>query len=237
MSDVSKSWKFNLENAVQGEIAAMLSGSFNLVAASAVMYIKQVYWSSPAYKADEVTATLHIMMDGLNYGKSSKYALTSAALSIARNWTKRFGAPNSVKERNVFWNTILDCVTYSEMMAFVVTAIQADYGDTMGKVYETLKAGKAAAPASVEKTLADKVKASLAKADVADASAAAVTAMAFLASEDKMAALTALIAGMSGQDLTKALTMVNDRMVAMNEEAAKQGVKSLEEQEAQRKVA
>jgi len=213
MTEVSKNWKFNLDTALQGEVAAMMAGSFNLVSAAALTYIRNVYWTVPAVKADETKEYLFKVMDGLKYGKSSKYELCNAALGIARHWVKRFGNP-AAAERNVFWSTILDFAAYGEMMDFVVASVKADFGATMTDVYHALNGNKKADKA--EKSLAEKVTAALAKADVPDASAAALAASAYAVGEDKVAMLARLIDGMNADELNNAMVLVNARMMAFN---------------------
>lgn len=227
MATVSKNWKFELNAALNAEVAAMATGAFNLVAAAAVSYIERVYWTVPAVRADDVTKSLHLTMDGLGYSKSSKYELANAALQLARNWTKRFGAPNAA-ELNVFWATILAAETYADMSAFVITAVKAEYkAETMRDLYHALNPSKGGKGA--DKTLAERVKASMDKADANDASAAALVAVPFLSSTDKVTAFAAMVDAMDADALRKAFELVNARMAALNEAAAKANVQTVEE--------
>lgn len=220
MLTVSANWKFNLDKAFASEIEALAAGGFDLVAIAATIYIRDVYWSTPSLKAPEVTKKLHSAMERLGYGKSSKYDLANAALAIARNWVKRFGSPvKDASERNVFWSTMLQCVTLKDFKAFSVAAIKADYGSTMKDVYATLNPAKATVTANKE--LPERVKAALEKGDAGDASKAALIAMPFLEGGDKIAALASIVDHLDRKALQQAFELVNARMAMIAEEDAR----------------
>lgn len=144
MTEVSKKWNSTDALAgLKGEIAAMAQGSFRLVGAAALLYISNVYWEVPRVQAKETTETIHKMLGVLNYGKSSKYALASAAMSLARNMTKKYGQPDAATDRNVIYGMLQDCETFSDAVDFMVAAIKADYNvDTMADLYAALSGNK-----------------------------------------------------------------------------------------------
>lgn len=226
MTVTSKNWKFDLNASFNTEVAMMAKGSFDLIAAAALMYIDNVFWTGTA-KAPEVTKALHKAMASLNYKQSSQYALASAALDLAKNWSTKYGVPHAV-EKNVFWSTILAFENYAETIEFIVMAIKSDYKvENVGDLQAAIKGGDKGKP-KVETTLAERVKNALDKGDPKDASAAAAGAVSFIAGEDKMTALAALVDGLDADALRKAFALVNDRMVKMNEAAAAHGAKGVD---------
>lgn len=144
MTEVSKKWNSTDALAgLKGEIAAMAQGSFRLVGAAALLYISNVYWEVPRIQAKETTETIHGMLGVLNYGKSSKYALASAAMTLARNMTKKYGQPDAATDRNVIYGMLQDCETFSDAVDFMVAAIKTDYNVlTMAELYAALSGNK-----------------------------------------------------------------------------------------------
>ena len=129
---------------LQNEVATMMQGGFRLVGAAALMYVSGVYWENPRLKAPEVAEELHGLLGDLNYGRSSKYQLASAALKVARNLTKKWGQPDAAKDRNAAWIMLHDAASFSDAVDLIVSQIKADYGvDTLRDLYGALDGNKA----------------------------------------------------------------------------------------------
>ena len=129
---------------LQNEVATMMQGGFRLVGAAALIYVSGVYWEDPRLKASEVADNIHGLLSALNYGKSSKYQLASAALKVARNLTKKWGQPDAAKDRNAAWVMLHDATSFSEAVDLIVSQIKADYGvDTLRDLYVALDGNKA----------------------------------------------------------------------------------------------
>lgn len=144
MTEVSKKWTSKDAVAgLQGEVAAMMQGGFRLVGAAALLYISNVYWEVPRIQAKETTETIHGLLASLNYGKSSKYQLASAAMTLARNMTKKYGQPDAAKDRNVVWGMLQDAESFSDAVDLMVAAIKTDYNVlTMAELYAALSGNK-----------------------------------------------------------------------------------------------
>ena len=129
---------------LQNEVATMMQGGFRLVGAAALMCVSGVYWEDPRLKASEVADKIHGLLTDLNYGRSSKYQLASAALKVARNFTKKRGQPDATKDRNAAWIMLHDAASFSEAVDLIVSQIKADYGvDTLRDLYVALDGNKA----------------------------------------------------------------------------------------------
>lgn len=145
MSENSRKWTMADATAgLQNEVATMMQGGFRLVGAAALMYVSGVYWENPRLKAPEVAEKLHGLLGDLNYGRSSKYQLASAALKVARNLTKKWGQPDAAKDRNAAWVMLHDAASFSDAVDLIVSQIKADYGvDTLRDLYGALDGNKA----------------------------------------------------------------------------------------------
>jgi len=145
MSEISRKWTMADATAgLQNEVATMMQGGFRLVGAAALMYVSGVYWEDPRLKASEVADKIHGLLTDLNYGRSSKYQLASAALKVARNLTKKWGQPDGAKDRNAAWIMLHDAASFSEAVDLIVSQIKADYGvDTLRDLYVALDGNKA----------------------------------------------------------------------------------------------
>ncbi len=215
MTTLSNNWNVSLKDAFSAEIKAMVQGSFKLVSVAAMIYVENVYRTVPAVKADATTEYLHDAMQVLNYGKSSKYALANAALSIARDWIKRFGKPTIGTELNVFWATLYAHETLDEAIVWAASTIAHDYGADMKAVYASFAKPSAGKPD--DKTIAEKVAAALGKVSVTEASDAIAKNAGFLLGEDRIAAIAAIVAQLDADALGKVMDMANARLMHFNE--------------------
>lgn len=164
-TETAKRWTMqDATDTVQGEIAAMMQGGFRLVGAAALMYVAGVYWEAPKLQAKDVQEKIHTLMESLNYGKSSKYQLASAALTVARNLTKKWGQPDAAQDLNMAWVMLKTAPTFSEAVDLMVSQIKADYSvDTLKDLYAALaKPGKAKAD---DKSLSDLFEAAIKKSE------------------------------------------------------------------------
>lgn len=218
MTEVSKKW--NSQDALaglQGEVAAMMQGGFRLVGAIALVYVSNVYWAAPKIQAKETTEQVHKMLESLNYGKSSKYQLATAGMQLARNWSRKYGAPDAAKDRNVFYGMVQDCETFSDAVDIAVAAIKADYGvDTLNDLYHAL-AGTKATTTKAEKTLEEKVMAAIGKEDdmTADRVAKLGASIAATMPEGQALAIAAMLNTMTLEQVNQIAVMVNARMAEL----------------------
>ena len=67
-----------------------------------------------------------MLFDKLHYGKSSRYALTAAAVDVGREFVKDFGHPKA-ETRNDFWEDVETAETVEIAVAHVVARIKAHY--------------------------------------------------------------------------------------------------------------
>lgn len=217
MTEVSKKWNSTDALAgLKGEIAAMAQGSFRLVGAAALLYISNVYWEVPRIQAKETTETIHKMLGVLNYGKSSKYALASAAMSLARNMTKKYGQPDAATDRNVIYGMLQDCDTFSDAVDFMVAAIKTDYNVlTMAELYAALSGNKLS-KAKDDPTLEQAVIKVIEKAETTPAELGILGGkIATLVPGSAHIAAAALVDALNVDELNALAAMVMDRIAAL----------------------
>ena len=120
-----RKWDANDLNLALGEIVGqMVQGSFHLIAVASLQLTIGVYVDN--LSKDDVKAQITDAMASLNYGRTSRYMLTSAALDISRDLVKRLGRPDGV-EHNVFWDMVQE-VPLAEAVAMLVSALKSNYG-------------------------------------------------------------------------------------------------------------
>jgi|TARA_A100001391_G_C5084284_1_gene280717 hypothetical protein len=132
-------------------IATMATGSFNLIGVAVLSLTIGVYVDKLPIK--DVKDALNDAMVQLHYGKSSRYALTAAAIDVGREFVKAFGHPKA-ETRNDFWNDIETAETVSDAVATVVARIKAYY--TIETVQGLSKALKGESAPKVPKETATK---------------------------------------------------------------------------------
>ena len=128
MENVNRNWNAaNVSETFDGEVAAMVQGGLNLVAAGTLYAIDAVYWSKSA-KADEVFAAIEDKLTVLAYKKSRKADYVKAIRQLAGNFVKKYGAPHAVAaKRNAFYTSLLEAEKVSDAVALIVAAIKTDY--------------------------------------------------------------------------------------------------------------
>lgn len=184
-----KNW--NYQNALAGaraEVAALIEGGFRLCAYGVLAYVDGVFWAEKKVPASEIRDAFFAVCDAAAYSKSSKYEYAKAAMRLAQDMVKRFGRPDSAKERNAAWDMLAAAADVNEACDMVIAMIKTDYGaKTMRDLFAALSKEKPAKPA---KTLAELVVAATQKkVDAGEASVA-----------DIAATVMALINGFLGPD-------------------------------------
>lgn len=130
-------------------IATMATGSFNLIGVAVLSLTIGVYVDKLPIK--DVKDALNDAMVQLHYGKSSRYALTAAAIDVGREFVKAFGHPKA-ETRNDFWNDIETAETVSDAVATVVARIRAHYTvETVQGLSKALKGESAPKAPKAEK--------------------------------------------------------------------------------------
>lgn len=157
MSEISKNWTMTDATAgLEGAARAMSQGGFELIAAGALLYVRGVYWETPKLSANDVTDMIHRICEGLNYGRSSRYQLASAALKVARALQRKWGQPDAAKERNVAWVMLQEAPSFADAVAMMVSEIRTTYSvHTLAALHAALH--PSVPKAAVRKPLADRV--------------------------------------------------------------------------------
>jgi hypothetical protein len=198
---------------LSGTIAAMAQSSLDLVATGAMLFTIGVYVDGE--KAADIIDTLTRSMLSLNYAKSSRYALTNAALAVGRDLVKRLGRPDAPAGRNAFWELVLASATVKEAVALFVSAIKTNYSvSTMQELHAALRPQGKTAPKAA-RPLIDRVRTLTAKAD----SIAACTILTAIAAEkcapaDLPLLIENLSSNLATDDLSKLILSLGETLAA-----------------------